>query len=269
MRRWRRPRARAASTCWCSIPLDGSSQHRREPLGRQHLLGAARAARGVDLARREEAIFLQRGVEQVAAGYAIYGPSTMLVISVGNGIACLHAGALHRRVHAHASRAAHPRAHLGVRHQQLQQPLLGAADRALRLGCLAGAAGPRGTRLQHALDRLPRGRGPPRAHARRRVPLPARQQATPRSPGGCGCSTRPTPSASSWSRRAGARASGARRCSRRAPDRLHQRIGLVFGSRERGRAHRALPRRADAGDAGKDRRSSQSAASSATCAPPL
>jgi len=34
----------------------------------------------------EEAAFLQPGARQVAAGYAIYGPSTMLVISVGNGV---------------------------------------------------------------------------------------------------------------------------------------------------------------------------------------
>ncbi len=31
--------------------------------------------------------FLQPGSRQVAAGYAIYGPSTMLVLSVGNGVA--------------------------------------------------------------------------------------------------------------------------------------------------------------------------------------
>jgi fructose-1,6-bisphosphatase I/sedoheptulose-1,7-bisphosphatase len=30
--------------------------------------------------------FLQRGCDQVAAGYALYGPSTMFVISVGNGV---------------------------------------------------------------------------------------------------------------------------------------------------------------------------------------
>ena len=30
--------------------------------------------------------FLQAGLEQVAAGYAIYGPMTMLVLSVGNGV---------------------------------------------------------------------------------------------------------------------------------------------------------------------------------------
>jgi len=34
-----------------------------------------------------EADFLQPGAQQVAAGYAIYGPTTMLVLSVGNGVA--------------------------------------------------------------------------------------------------------------------------------------------------------------------------------------
>jgi fructose-1,6-bisphosphatase I/sedoheptulose-1,7-bisphosphatase len=34
-----------------------------------------------------EADFLQPGVTQVAAGYALYGPTTMLVLSVGNGVA--------------------------------------------------------------------------------------------------------------------------------------------------------------------------------------
>jgi fructose-1,6-bisphosphatase I/sedoheptulose-1,7-bisphosphatase len=34
-----------------------------------------------------EADFLQPGAAQVAAGYAVYGPSTMFVLSVGNGVA--------------------------------------------------------------------------------------------------------------------------------------------------------------------------------------
>ncbi|MDR5857193.1 class 1 fructose-bisphosphatase [Caballeronia sp. LZ062] len=34
----------------------------------------------------DEADFMRPGREQVAAGYAIYGPSTMLVLSVGNGV---------------------------------------------------------------------------------------------------------------------------------------------------------------------------------------
>ncbi len=41
-----------------------------------------------DAAGRElaEADFLQPGTRQVAAGYAIYGPATMLVLTVGNGV---------------------------------------------------------------------------------------------------------------------------------------------------------------------------------------
>ena len=32
--------------------------------------------------------FLQPGAKQVAAGYAVYGPSTLLVLTVGDGVAC-------------------------------------------------------------------------------------------------------------------------------------------------------------------------------------
>jgi fructose-1,6-bisphosphatase I len=35
-----------------------------------------------------EASFLQRGRAQVAAGYAVYGPSTLLVLTVGTGVHC-------------------------------------------------------------------------------------------------------------------------------------------------------------------------------------
>ena len=43
----------------------------------------------------DERAFLQPGATQVAAGYAIYGPSTMLVLSVGNGV---HAFTLERSI---------------------------------------------------------------------------------------------------------------------------------------------------------------------------
>ena len=36
----------------------------------------------------EESHFLQAGNQQVAAGYAVYGPSTLLVLTVGSGVAC-------------------------------------------------------------------------------------------------------------------------------------------------------------------------------------
>jgi fructose-1,6-bisphosphatase I len=35
-----------------------------------------------------ETHFLQPGMRQLAAGYALYGPSTMLVLTVGDGVAC-------------------------------------------------------------------------------------------------------------------------------------------------------------------------------------
>ncbi|HEY4999718.1 MAG TPA: class 1 fructose-bisphosphatase, partial [Usitatibacter sp.] len=44
---------------------------------------------------RDERAFLQPGSAQVAAGYAIYGPSTMLVLSVGDGV---HAFTLERSI---------------------------------------------------------------------------------------------------------------------------------------------------------------------------
>ena len=36
----------------------------------------------------QESHFLQPGTRQVAAGYAVYGPSTLLVLTVGDGVAC-------------------------------------------------------------------------------------------------------------------------------------------------------------------------------------
>ena len=48
--------------------------------------------------------FLQPGTQQVCAGYAIYGPSTMLVLTLGNGRARLHARSAARRVRPHAIR---------------------------------------------------------------------------------------------------------------------------------------------------------------------
>ena len=36
----------------------------------------------------DEACFLQPGTRQLAAGYAVYGPSTLLVLTVGDGVAC-------------------------------------------------------------------------------------------------------------------------------------------------------------------------------------
>lgn len=65
-------------------PLDGSSNiDVNVAVG--SIFSVLRAPQG-DAAPASEADFLQPGSAQVAAGYAIYGPATMLVLSVGNGV---------------------------------------------------------------------------------------------------------------------------------------------------------------------------------------
>jgi len=65
-------------------PLDGSSNiDVNVAVG--SIFSILRAATPGEDARTED--FLQPGTRQVAAGYAIYGPSTMLVLTVGDGVA--------------------------------------------------------------------------------------------------------------------------------------------------------------------------------------
>ncbi len=69
-------------------PLDGlDSIDVNVPVG--SLFSILRAPEDVLASGRDvtEADFLQPGTNQVAAGYAIYGPATMIVLTVGNGVA--------------------------------------------------------------------------------------------------------------------------------------------------------------------------------------
>ncbi|MCU0763349.1 MAG: class 1 fructose-bisphosphatase [Hydrogenophaga sp.] len=69
-------------------PLDGSSNiDVNVTVG--SLFSVLRAPPGVIDSGRDvvEADFLQPGTQQLAAGYALYGPTTMLVLTVGNGVA--------------------------------------------------------------------------------------------------------------------------------------------------------------------------------------
>jgi fructose-1,6-bisphosphatase I len=66
-------------------PLDGSSNiDVNVSVGT--IFSVLRAPAGVD--PTSEAAFLQPGTTQVAAGYAVYGPNTQLVLTVGHGVAC-------------------------------------------------------------------------------------------------------------------------------------------------------------------------------------
>jgi fructose-1,6-bisphosphatase I len=65
-------------------PLDGSSNiDVNVSIGT--IFSVLRAPEGV--AQVDESHFLQPGSKQMAAGYAVYGPSTILVITVGDGVA--------------------------------------------------------------------------------------------------------------------------------------------------------------------------------------
>ena len=132
-------------------------EHRRQRLGGQHLLDPARAAGRRDSGRDvTEADFLQPGAQQVAAGYAHLRP-------VHDAGAHAWATASHgftldpqpRRVRAHATRTSECRDDTQrVRHQRLEQPLLGAAGQALRRRVPGRQDRPARQGLQHALDRL-------------------------------------------------------------------------------------------------------------------
>ncbi len=66
-------------------PLDGSSNiDVNVSVGSIFSVLRAPQAEGREVT---EADFLQAGTQQVAAGYALYGPTTMLVLTVGNGVA--------------------------------------------------------------------------------------------------------------------------------------------------------------------------------------
>ena len=150
--------------------------------------------------------YLQCGQQQAAAGYAIYGPATMMVISVGKGT---HGFTLDREI-----------GNFILTHPDLQIPA-DAGEFAINTSnarfweppihryvteCQAGKSGVRARGLQYALDRLTdRGRAP-HAHARRRLHASEGHRATAAAPRACDCSMKPIPSACWWSRRAGARA---------------------------------------------------------------
>jgi fructose-1,6-bisphosphatase I len=66
-------------------PLDGSSNiDVNVSIGT--IFSVLKAPEGMD--QPSEADFMQEGTKQVAAGYAVYGPQTMLVLTTGNGVNC-------------------------------------------------------------------------------------------------------------------------------------------------------------------------------------
>ena len=140
--------------------------------------------------------FLQPGSEQVAAGYAIYGPATMLVLTRRQRHARLHARPRDRQLHPHPSGPDDPGGDQRVRDQHQQRALLGAAGAALRRPN-ARPGQPASARRDFNMRWIAShgGRGAPHPDARRRVHVPARHHRIPPSRAACACCTRPTRSA--------------------------------------------------------------------------
>ena len=75
---------RNAKYIFCMDPLDGSSNiDVNVSIGTIFSVYRRKSAPGEEVGQQD---FLQKGVEQVAAGYVIYGSSTMLVYTAGNGV---------------------------------------------------------------------------------------------------------------------------------------------------------------------------------------
>ena len=171
---------------------------------------------------------LQPGRSQVAAGYVIYGSSTILVYSTGHEV---HGFTLDPTVGEFL--CSHPNIRIpdsGAIYSVNEGNAAGwdARDAAHR-GRSQERAEPGGEDVQHALHRIAGGGLPPHARLRRDLPLPARQE----EPAGKAPASRARPrrSASSRRPRAGAPRPAAKRSSTSCPTELHQRVPLIVGSR--------------------------------------
>ena len=105
-------------------------QHRRQHLRRHHLLGAALPGRRDR--RPATNTSCSRAPSQVCAGYTTYGPSTMLVLTVGHGTHAFTLDREHGQLRADRARHADSGGDEGIRDQHVQPAPLGAADAGLR-----------------------------------------------------------------------------------------------------------------------------------------
>ena len=122
--------------------------------------------------------FLQPGTAQVCAGFALYGPSTMLILTTGEGV---DGFTLDRDIGAFV--LTHPQLRIprglrGVRDQRIQRALLGAAGAPLHLRVPGGRDRAARPGLHHALDGLAGSGNLPHPHPRRCLPVPQGQQGT-------------------------------------------------------------------------------------------
>jgi fructose-1,6-bisphosphatase I/sedoheptulose-1,7-bisphosphatase len=177
-----------------------------------------------------EADFLQPGAAQVAAGYAVYGPATMLVLSVGDGVAGFtldQSLGEFKLTHPHIQVPPDSQAFaIDTSHSRFwEPPVKRYVDE-----CLAGKNGPRGKdfNMRWIASMVAEAH---RILMRGGVFLSPRDTRDPTKPGRLRLLYEANP-IGFLMEQAGARASTGRQPVLGVPpSALHQRIGLVFGSR--------------------------------------
>ena len=209
-------------------PLDGSS-NTDVNVAVGSIFSILRAPEDVESGA--ERAFLQPGTRQVAAGYAIYGPSTMLVITVGSGV---HAFTLDRAIGEFIL------THRGMRvPERTSEFAINASNsrfweppvRRYVTECLAGTGGPRerdfnmrwiASLVAEAHRILVRGG----------VFLYPRDRKDPAKPGRLRLLYEANPIGFLIEQAGGRASTGSRPILETEPASLHQRVPFVFGSRE-------------------------------------
>jgi fructose-1,6-bisphosphatase I/sedoheptulose-1,7-bisphosphatase len=187
----------------------------------------ANGQRGRDLT---EADFLQRGATQVAAGYAIYGPTTMFVLSVGNGVAGF---TLNPNLGEFMVTHRHIRVPVDTQEFAInssnsrfwEAPVKRYVDE-----CLAGATGPRGKdfNMRWIASMVAEAH---RILMRGGVFLYPRDTKDPKKPGRLRLLYEANPIGFIMEQAGGRASTGRQPVLGIEPSSLHQRIGVVFGSK--------------------------------------
>jgi len=177
-----------------------------------------------------EADFFQPGTRQVAAGYALYGPTTMLVLSVGNGVAGFTLDP-----NLGEFMLTHPQIQVPADTQEFainasnsrfwEAPVKRYVDE-----CLAGKPGPRGKdfNMRWIASMVAEAH---RILMRGGVFLYPRDTKDPSKPGRLRLLYEANPIGFIMEQAGGRASTGRQPVLGVAPGALHQRIGLVFGSR--------------------------------------
>ena len=175
--------------------------------------------------------FLQPGTAQICAGYAIYGPVTMLVLTVGTGV---HGFTLEPLIGefllTHPNIRVPEQTHefaINASNSRFWEP----AIRRYVDECLAGDTGPRGKdfNMRWIASMVAEAH---RILIRGGVFLYPRDMRDPQRPGRLRLLYEANPIAFVMEQAGGKASTGHERLLDVAPSSLHQRIGLIFGSRE-------------------------------------